>query len=150
MITLKGEIMKREILLVVVLALMIIGSAYAYDDGDFQLWNTDVEEYSINKDAKIALEEEFRWGDNTTEFYYQHYDIGFFCNLGKRLNAGAGYRHIYELKKGDFKPENSPYITASLLWGFEGFKFEDRSRIEYRHFDYQGDSWRYRNKITLK
>jgi hypothetical protein len=32
----------------------------------------------------------------------------------------------------------------------KGFKFEDRSRMEYRHFDYQADSWRYRNKVTVR
>ena len=123
---------------------------YAYDDGDFQVWNTDVEEFKINDDSKLALEEEFRWGDNANEFYYHHYDIGFFYNLKKYLNIGGGYRHIYELKKGKFKIENEPYVTLTLLWGLKGLKLEDRSRMEYRHFDYQADSWRYRNKLTMK
>lgn len=133
-----------------VLALMIVGSAYAYDDGDFQIWNTDTEEFKIDKDSKIAFEEEFRWGDNANEFYYHHYDAGFFYNLKKYLSIGGGYRQIYELKRGKFKPENAPYVTATLLWDLEGFKFEDRNRLEYRHFDYQADSGRYRNKITVK
>lgn len=142
--------MKEKIFLMMVLVLMMAVSSYAYDDGDFQVWNTDVEEFKINKDAKIALEEEFRWGDNANEFYYHHYDIGFFYNLQKYLNLGGGYRHIYELKKGKFKLENEPYVTLTLLWDLSGFKFEDRNRMEYRHFDYQADSGRYRNKITMK
>ena len=130
---------------------MIIPTAvYAYDDGDFQVWNTDAGEFKINNDSKIALEEEFRWGDNANEFYYHHYDIGFFYNLKKYLNIGGGYRHIYELKKGKFKLENEPYLTATLLWDIKGFKFDDRNRMEYRHFDYQADSGRYRNKVTVK
>ena len=124
--------------------------AYAYDDGDFQVWNTDVEEFKINKNAKIAFEEEFRWADNANEFYYHHYDVGFFYNLKEYLNVGGGYRHVYELRRGKFKLENEPYLTTTLLWGLEGFKVEDRSRMEYRHFDYQADSWRYRNKFTVK
>jgi hypothetical protein len=124
--------------------------SYAYDDGDFQVWNTDVEEFKINQDSKIALEEEFRWGNNASEFYYQHYDVGFFYNLEKWLNIGGGYRHIYELKKGKFKLENEPYVTTALLWDLLGLKFDDRNRLEYRHFDCQTDSWRYRNKITAK
>jgi len=132
------------------LVLMATDSVSAYDNGDFQVWNTDVEEFKINQDSKIALEEEFRWGDNAHEFYYHHYDIGFFYNLKKYLNIGGGYRHIYELKKGDFKLETEPYVVAILLWDLEGIKFEDRNRIEYRQFDYQTDSWRYRNKATVK
>lgn len=142
--------MKKKILAMIGLGLMIAGSVYAYDEGDFQVWNTDVEEIKINKDLKVALEEEFRWGDNADEFYYHHYDVGFFYNLKKYLNIGGGYRHVYELKKGKFKLENEPYVTATLLWDLKGFKFEDRNRMEYRHFDYQADSWRYRNKITMK
>lgn len=142
--------MKKINFIIISLALITSGQVYAYDDGDFQMWNTDVEEFKINKDSKIALEEEFRWGDNANEFYYHHYDIGFFYNLKKYLNIGGGYRHVYELKKGKFKLENEPYVTVTLLWGLLGFKFEDRNRIEYRHFEYQADSWRYRNKATIK
>jgi hypothetical protein len=147
----KGEEkMSRKIVLIMVLILVLANSVYAYDDGDFQVWNTDVEEFKINDDTKIALEEEFRWADNASEFYYHHYDIGLFYSLKKYLSIGGGYRHIYELKKGKFKIENAPYTTLTLLWDFKGIKFEDRNRMEYRHFDYQADSSRYRNKVTVK
>lgn len=142
--------MKKIKPLVLGLVLIIYGMAHAYDDGDFQVWNTDVEEFKINKNSKITLEEEFRWGDNANEFFYQHYDAGFLYNLQKYLNIGGGYRQIFELKKGKFKAENEPYATATLLWDLKGFSFDDRSRFEYRHFEYQEDFWRYRNKLTMK
>jgi len=142
--------MNKLKLLVIVLVLLATGYAYAYDDGDFQIWNTDTEELKVNKDTKIALEEEFRWGDNAGEFYYQHYDVGISYNLKEYLNIGVGYRQIYELKNRKFKEENSPYAVASLLWDLKGFKFEDRNRFEYRHFDYQAEAGRYRNKLTVK
>jgi len=142
--------MKRLNLCLIGLMLTLVTCVYAYDDHDFQVWNTDVEEFQVGKNSKIAFEEEFRWADNANEFYYHHYDVGFFYNLKKYLNIGGGYRHIYELKKGKFKLENAPYITATLLWDLLGFKLEDRNRMEYRHFDYQADSWRYRNKVTIK
>lgn len=145
-----GEKMKRVGFILIGFMLMLVIRVYAYDDHDFQVWNSDVEEFKINKDAKITFEEEFRWGDNANEFYYHHYDVGFFYNLKKYLNIGGGYRHVYELKKGKFKREFEPYVTTTLLWDLKGFKFDDRSRMEYRHFDYQTDSWRYRNKVTVK
>ena len=67
------------------------------------------------------LEEEFRWGNNADEFYYHHYDIGFFYSLEKYLNIGTGYRQVYELKKGKFKAENEPYLVATLFGGVSGF-----------------------------
>ena len=142
--------MKRTIFAIIGLTSLLTASVYAYDDGDFQVWNTDVQEFKINKDSKLAFEEEFRWGDNANEFTYHHYDVGFFYSLEEWLNIGGGYRHIYELKKGKFKLENEPYLVATLLWDLEGFKIEERNRMECRHFDYQDDSWRYRNKVTVK
>jgi hypothetical protein len=135
---------------VVVLSLFSIAKIYAYDDGDFQVWNTEVEEFKINQDVKIAFEQEFRWGGSAKEFYYQHYDIGFFYNLQKYLNVGGGYRHVLSRSRDKFLIENEPYITATLLWDLAGFKFDDRSRLEYNHFDYKDDTWRYRNKFTVK
>ena len=142
--------MKIKIFILLGLLFLVAGWASAYDDGDFQVWNTDVEEFNIGKDSKIALEQEFRWGDNVDQFYYHHYDAGFFHNLKKYLTIGGGYRQIYELKKGKFKAEDAPYLVMSLLWDIAGVSFDDRSRIEYRHFAYQADSGRYRNKITMK
>ncbi|MFH1457964.1 MAG: DUF2490 domain-containing protein [Candidatus Omnitrophota bacterium] len=124
--------------------------AYAYDDADFQVWSTFGEEVKISQDLKVALEEEFRWGDNASDFYYRHYDIGLSYNLKEWLGLGGGYRHILNRVGGDFKVENEPYLTAALSWDLAGFKCDDRSRLEYQHFDYQADAWRYRNKLTLK
>ncbi len=140
----------KKFILVIGLFLLLVTKAYAYDDHDFQVWNTDVEEIKVNNKTKIAFEQEFRWGDNANEFYYQHYDLGLFYDLNKHLNLGAGYRQIYELKSGNFKPEEAPYVTATLLGDLKGFKFDDRNRLEYRHFSYQTDTWRYRNKFTVK
>jgi len=149
MVKLKGEQMKK-ILVAIALVLMTAIFAYAYDDGDFQAWNTEVQDFKINESSKMSFEEEFRWGKDASEFYYHHYDLGFFYNLSKNLNIGGGYRQVYELKKSKFKLESEPYLTLSALWVLNGFKFEDRNRIEYRHFGYQADSGRYRNKITVK
>ena len=138
-------------LTVIIIGLLILTAPiYAYDDEDFQVWNTDTEEFKINKDMKATLEEEFRWADNADEFYYHHYDAGMNYACNKQLSLGGGYRHIYELKKGKFKQENAPYIVATLSGESKGFSLESRNRVEYRHFDYQPDSWRYRNKFTLR
>jgi hypothetical protein len=142
--------MLRLKLVLMVLILSFGVSAYAYKDGDFQVWNTDAQELKINKDYKITSEEEFRWGNGAREFYYQHYDLGLTRTLNKYWNVSGGYRHVLSLNKGKWKVENEPYMAAALSWDMAGFKLEDRSRLEYRHFDYKADAWRYRNKFTVK
>ncbi len=142
--------MKRVKLLSVSLVLMAAGTAYAFDDGDFQVWHTENQEFKVNKESKLTLEEEFRFGDDASDFFYQHYDAGFVYTLNKNLDLGINYRQVYEKKKGEFEAENRPYVNAVLKFDLRGFKLDDRNRFEYRHFDYQGDDWRYRNKVTLK
>jgi len=146
--------MTRKTLIIALLSGLFLMSLnyriFAFDDGDFQIWNTDVQEEQINNKAKITLEEEFRFGDNANDFYYHHYDLGFVYILNKYLNSGFGYRQIFEKKNAEFKQENEPYIIATLFWGLSGFKFDSRNRLEYRHFNYQTDLWRYRNKFTMK
>lgn len=86
--------MLRYSVAIIILSYFLVIKLYAYDYGDFQVWNTETEEFKINQDAKIAFEQEFRWGGNAKEFYYRYYDVGFFYNLQKYLNVGGGYRHV--------------------------------------------------------
>ena len=130
---------------------MAIGSsAYAYREGDFQIWHTEAQEVSINKKARIGLEEEFRYGNDAEELYYHHYDIALYYDICKNFTISGSYRQIYDLKKKKFMEENEPSINGIIKWDMFGFKFEDRNRFEYRHFRYQDDNVRYRNKITMK
>lgn len=144
--------MKKVILVMIGLTLCLAIRVYAYDDGDFQVWNTEVEEWKINDSSRIALEEEFRFADDANEFYYHHYDAGYSRDVNKNLTLGFNYRQVYEKKQahGKFKQENRPHINAILKCELFGFSLDDRNRLEYRHFNYQTDSFRYRNKFTVK
>ena len=142
--------MKKIFILFAAISFISLGKIYAYDDGDFQVWNIENQEFNITKKTKVALEEEFRWGDNARDFYYHHYDLGLVHSLNKYLSVGGGYRQVYEKKKGKFKEENEPYGLVALFGDLAGWKFDSRNRLEYRHFDYQTDSWRYRNKFTVR
>ncbi|MEI8350401.1 MAG: DUF2490 domain-containing protein [Candidatus Omnitrophota bacterium] len=146
----KAAIFFRLNFLFILSACMLLSRVYAYDDNDFQVWNTDYEEKKINEKFKISLEEEFRWGDNASELYYQHYEPGITYIVDKYWDVSLKYRHIYDKKGDKFKVENQPNLNANLRWEFLNFPFENRFRLEYRHFDYQVDSWLYRDKIMVK
>ena len=134
----------------VLLLFTSLASVYAYDNHDFQVWNTDVVEWAINKKIKFAYEQEFRWGDNAGELFYQHYDIGLSYRLNQNWGFGAGYRDVYDLVSDAWKQTNEPYLTTTFFLEKFGFAFDSRSRLEYKNSDYKTDSWRYRNKFTLK
>lgn len=144
--------MKKILFVAGVFLLILYGWAYAYDDGDFQVWHSEGQEGKINDRLKVTLEEEFRFGDDASEFFYYHYDGGIVYSVNKNLDLGLNYRQVYDKKvpHGKFKEENRPHMNATVKWELFGFKLDDRSRLEYRHFDYQSDRWRYRNKVTAK
>ncbi len=145
--------MYKNITRSIVLALCLAASglkAYAYDDGDFQIWHSDSEDIRIGKDTKFAMEQEFRFGDNASELFYQHYDWGFAWAFDKRLEIALGYRLIYEKYQHKWREEGDPYTNITAKFDIWKFKFDDRNRIEYRHFRFKNDSMRYRNKFALK
>lgn len=54
---------------------------------------------AINKDWRITLEEEFRFSDNSNNFYNQHSNIGLtYFGLAKLLDIAINYRHIFAEK----------------------------------------------------
>ena len=105
----------------------------------------------FKKDLKLVLEQEFRWANNASEFYYQHYDAGLAYALNKTWALGGGYRQIYaRTASGPWLSESSPYAFVTYSGEFAGFKFDDRNRLEYQYFSFQSDTARYRNKFTVK
>lgn len=140
----------KKILCVVMVAMTMCVNAYAYDNGDFQIWNTDYQDVKIFKDVKLAMEQEFRFGENASEFYYQHYDWGVVFGFDKMLDLTLGYRLALEKYKHKWREEDQPNINAILKFDLWKFKIDDRNRIEYRHFRFKEDSVRYRNKLGIK
>lgn len=141
---------KPKIILFAFFLIAVSREAFAYDNGDFQIWNSNSQEKQISEKAKVTAEEEFRYADNANQLYYHHYDVGFFYAFNKNFDLSLNYRHIYERRKGKFRIENEPCVNAVFKWDMLGFSFSDRNRVEYRHFDYQTDFWRYRNTIAAR
>lgn len=145
--------MLKAVIRLTVLALCLTTAGfevYAYDDGDFQIWHTENQDVKIGKGTKLTQEEEWRFGGNASEFYYQHYEWGVVYGFDKRLDIGLNYRQVYEKSKNKWREENRPHVNATLKLDLWKFKLEDRNRLEYRHFRYKDDFIRYRNKFMFK
>ncbi|MFH1261490.1 MAG: DUF2490 domain-containing protein [Candidatus Micrarchaeota archaeon] len=129
--------------------LFTVVTAFAYEDGDWQFWNTESIEGNFVKNWKVKLEEEFRFGDSMGEFYYHHTDGGLTYRMMDWFYVGLNYRQIYEKKDGEWKEENRPHINGTFNWKWQEFKLENRNRFEYRIREEKKDVWRYRNKLTF-
>ena len=130
--------------------LAIAFNLYAYDNGDFQIWNTDDQDVKIGNATKLTLEEEFRYGNTASELFYQHYDWGFAWAFDKRFELALGYRLVLEKYNHKWLETDEPYTILTWRQDIWKFKFDDRNRIEYRHFRFAPDQARYRNRFTLK
>lgn len=142
---------KRKYVFIILIITIFPFKCFAFEDGDFQYWNTESVSFKIKDDWKFKIEEEFRFGDNVKRFYYQHSDFGItYSGLAKWLDVGVNYRLIFEEKSDKWNTEHRPHFHVTLKHNVEGFSFSDRSRFEYRIKQNSDDSWRYRNKFTIK
>ena len=142
---------KRIIILGILTAMLFLPkTCIAFDDGDFQYWNTESISYKINDNWKINAEEEFRFGDSVTDFYYQHTDVGLtYSGLADWIDVGVNYRLVFEEKSGDWEYENRPHFNGTLKHKLKGFSLSDRNRLEWRMPESSYTKWRYRNKFTI-
>ncbi|NQU94682.1 MAG: DUF2490 domain-containing protein [Candidatus Omnitrophica bacterium] len=130
--------------------LFLSGACFAFDDGDFQYWNTENISYKINEDWKIKVEEEFRFGDGVSDFYYQHSDVGVtYAGLAEWLDVGVNYRLAFEEGSNGWEYENRPHFNATLKHKTDGFSLSNRGRLEWRMPENSNTKWRYRNKFTV-
>lgn len=143
---------KRITSLAIIFAALLAAqrSACAYESGDFQVWNSYTEDIAIGKATKFVMEEEFRWGEDASDLFYQHYDWGFAWTFDKRLEIATGYRFVLERVRYKWMESDEPYVNITPKFDIWKFKFEDRNRIEYRHFRYADDQVRYRNRFMIK
>ena len=141
----------RVIILLSASVFLIQARSYSFQDNDFQYWNTEGVSWKIADDWKMELEEEFRFGNDVGDFYYQHTDIGItYSGLAEWLDIGINERLIFEEKSNGWQYTNTPHANAALKFDLYDLNLSTRSRFEFRDKENADAQWRYRNKFTLK
>lgn len=157
--------MQKKMCLAVATVLASGVLAFAYDDGDGQMWIKYEAGGKTGCGLEPKIEQELRYGDDMSEFYYTetYLSLGYkvtdwfkpvigFASIAEREN-----KPIYS-KSGDvyseksdhsWKQEQDPRIdlyfsTKAMDWGFE-----DRVRCEYRDKDGAASYMRYRNRVKI-
>ena len=137
--------------MLILAVIFLCGYSFAFEDGDWQYWNTEGVSWKFNKDFKGIIEQEFRFGDKASDFYYQHTDSGIvYSGLAKWLDLAANYRIIFEEKSQHWHYENRPHFGATVKYDLQGVALSDRNRFEFRDKEVEKDGWRYRNRLTVK
>ncbi|MBU3911050.1 MAG: DUF2490 domain-containing protein [Candidatus Omnitrophica bacterium] len=132
-------------------AIFLCHCVYGFDDGDWQYWNTESASVKLVDEWKASIEQEFRWGNDMHNPYYNHTDVGIaYSGLADWFDLSLNYRHIKEEKSNDWKTEYRPYVSGTIKWKIYDFSFSDRSRFEFRERQDADEAWQYRNKLSLK
>ncbi len=140
---------KIIIALLISVRVLIPISAFAFENGDLQFWNTESIEKKVNDKLRIKVEEELRIGGDMSVLYYEHTDLGVTYNVTRGLDVGLDYRQIYEKKAGRWKGENRPYGEVTLKEAWQNMEIADRNRLELRCGEGRTPKWRYRNKFSV-
>jgi len=122
--------------------------AFAFENGDWQIWGDQKIEVGLTEKAKIWIEQEERFGYDVKAIYYIHTEAGLAYQLTNWLNLGANYRQIFLKVRGKWKDEYMPNVYGTVGWDLFGLKFNDRNRLEYRIRKYAKGVLRYRNRLT--
>jgi hypothetical protein len=143
--------MKIKAVIVVLISILLTNISFAdVSDGKFRIWTTFKASSDINKDFRLDVEEEFRWGDNASEHYYSHTDVGItYKNIADWLDVGINYRYA-EARKGSSSPwkvEHRPHLNATIKGMWNDIKLSNRSRLEFRNIEDKDAVLRYRNKF---
>ncbi len=88
--------------------------------------------------------------DNMREIFLGVADIGLSYDVTGWLNIGAAYRAGWILVNGEYGYENRPLINLTLRGKWEGALISNRSRVEFRHYDFdRRDDVRFRNETRI-
>lgn len=152
---------------VALLGMLLSGvSAWAYEDGDWQLWAKFDAGGKTECGLEPKLEQELRWGDNMSEYFYTETYLSLGYKVAPWFKPVIGFAQVYERenkpvyeKSGDaykeksnhsWKQEQDPRVDLYFNKTIANWGFEDRIRMEYRDKDGAHSYMRYRNRIRVK
>ncbi len=143
---------KTRFVVTVITAVLISEVCFAFDDGDFQYWSTAGTSFDIDKDWKITVAEELRFGNKAGNLYYHHSDVGFvYKSFADWIDLGVNYRQAYVKDSEDaWRELSGPHFNITLKGQLFDCDVSNRGRFQYYNAEYNKDFWRYRNKVTVK
>ncbi len=136
-----------ERLLVFLICISFI-SAQGFEDNQF--WHAEKFQKKINEKTSIALEQDFRMGNNASELIYVHADFGIKRKLTKSFSVNLNFREVFEQKGDVLTREHRPH--GQLAWkGKSGpFALSSRARLEYRMKQDKDPVIRNRDLVSIK
>ncbi len=149
----KSAKVKAHCLAVLIIAALTAQTcpAVSFRDGDFQYWSINGGSVDIDENWTITAHEELRFGDNASEFYYQHTDVGVvYKNVVENVDLGFNFRKAFtKVARDNWNSENRPHLNLTIRGELFDMPVSNRARLEYRDVDDTKHTYRYRNLFTV-
>ncbi|MEN8255685.1 MAG: DUF2490 domain-containing protein [Verrucomicrobiota bacterium] len=145
---------------IAILALAQVGRAQVQvgTDGDWQFWTHEQAMFKITDKVHVSVGAMYRFGDDFSDLWYQHYDMGVGFQVAKWLCIKPSYR-LKLVDAADFGAKfpgdkwlriHNPSLNFVFTHKVGKFKLKNNCRFAYWDFDdgftaKKADQWYYRN-----
>ena len=143
----------------ILLALAPIGKAKTNADGDWQFWTHERANLEITDKISVKFGAMYRFGDDMSDLWYQHYDVGVKFKVAKWLSICPSYRlkmidaDISENFMGtDWINIHNPSLNFIFSHKLEKIMLKNNCRFSYGHYDSEfgrGDRFYYKNSLMV-
>ena len=124
---------------IAVLALAQVGRAQVNADGDWQFWTHERATFKITDNVKGTVGAMFRFGDDMSELWYQHYDAGVVFKTTKWMSIMANYRlkmvRLDKLTGGEWENIHNPSLNFIFTHKLGKVKLKNNCRFSYWDYD---------------
>ncbi len=150
------EMSRKVVLAAAVLALAPMGRAQVNADGDWQFWTHERATVKITDNVKGSVGAMFRFGDDMSDLWYQHYDAGVVFKTTKWLSIMPNYRlkmvKLDKLTGGEWKNIHNPSLNFIFSHKLGKVKLKNNCRFSYWNYDSEfgrDDLLYYRNILRV-
>lgn len=112
---------------------------------EFEFWQVYDLKHKVSEQWNFTLRTEWRWEEVYSNLFLHQHDIGFQYKHDK-WSYHLFYRHKLRDTNSGWDTEPETLLDVHRTWDLSQFKIDNRSRFEYRWYDYD---WIYRNRTTF-
>lgn len=87
--------------------------------------------------------------DRYKDWFFGYTGVSLGYQLDDRWSVRLGYRQAW-IELDEWQVEQRPFAEAYFAKQIGDMRFSNRTRLEFRYFDYRDDELRLRNEITLQ
>ena len=154
------EMSRKVVLAAAILALAPMGRAAQVNaDGDWQFWTHERATFKITDNVKGTVGAMFRFGDDMSELWYQHYDAGVVFKTTKWLSIMPNYRlkminaeYFGKFTGDEWVNIHNPSLNFILTHKLGKLKLKNNCRFSYWDYDSEfgrDDLLYYRNILRV-